>query len=274
MWKAARRMGWTVAVALALLAGTAPGRAADLSAIKQKGVLTALTTGDDRPNVYMDPSGQPAGFEVDMCNLIAGKLGVKLDLGVLSWEGLLPSLASGRTDMICSSVNITKARMEAFDFSVPYSRTAVVAIVPAANTTITGPTDIAGHVVGTVIGADGEDLVREIGGFKEIHVYPGVAEMFADFVAGRLEVAIGGDKPAAAFIKGRPGIAKIVGKPYKVNLVGYPFAKGSTALKAAVDAIITQARQDGTLNKLAKADFNLDNYDAALPPVGQDATFK
>lgn len=258
---------------LAAFVGGLPAFAADLTAIKAKGVMTALTTGNDKPNVYMDPTGKPVGFEVDMCNMITEKLGVKLDLGVLAWEGLLPSITSGRADMICSGVNITPARMKAFDFSVPYSRTAIVAMVPVANTDVTGPTDIAGKVVGAPIGADGEDIVRQIGGFKEVRVYPGVAELFADFLAGRIEVGILGDKQAAGFMQTRPGLFKLVGKPYKVNLVGYPLTKGSTEFKAAVDKIISDARKDGTLNAMAKKSFDLDNYDAALPPVGQDAKF-
>ncbi|MBB5753727.1 substrate-binding periplasmic protein [Prosthecomicrobium pneumaticum] len=262
------------AAALIAVAGAAPALADDLAKIKSEGVMHALTTGNDRPNVMMDASGKPVGYEVDMCNLIADKLGVKLDLGVLAWEGLLPSITSGRTQMICSGVNITPARQEVFDFSVPYSRTAIVAMVPETNTDVSGPTDIAGKIVGAPIGADGDDVVREIGGYKELKVYPGVAEQFADFVAGRIEVAIVGDKQAAEFMKSRPGIAKIVGKPYKVNLVGYPLPKGSTEMKAALDKIISDARSDGTLNAMAKTSFNLDDYDAALPPIGEDAPLK
>jgi ABC-type amino acid transport substrate-binding protein len=262
-----------LAFTVAAVAGTLPADATDLSAIKQKGVLIALTTGNDRPNIYLDTSGKPAGFEADMCQMIADKLGVKLDLGVLAWEGLLPSLTSGRADMVCSSVNITAARMKVFDFSVPYSRTAIVAMVPESNTDITDATAIKGKVVGGVTGADGEDIIREIGGFKDIRVYAGTAEMFADFIAGRMDVAIVGDKQAAEFIKSRPGAAKIVGKPYKVNLVGYPLAQGSGDLKATIDKIISDARRDGTLNAMAKKDFGLDDFDAALPPVGEQAKF-
>jgi ABC-type amino acid transport substrate-binding protein len=175
--------------------------------------------------------------------------------------------------MICSGVNITPARMKVFDFSVPYSRTAIVALVPAATTDISGPTDIKGKMVGACIGADGEDVVREIGGFRDVRVYPGVAELFPDLLAKRIDVAIVGDKQAAQFMLTRPGQFKIVGKPYKVNLVGYPLSSGSAEMKAAVDKIITDARKDGTLNKMAKASFDLDAYDAALPPLGQDAKF-
>lgn len=267
------RIRHIVGATVAVLTSIMPAAAADLSPVKDKGVLRALTTGDDKPNVYMDPSGKPVGFEVDMCDMVAGKLGVKLDLGVLAWEGLLPSISTKRTDMVCSGVNITEARTKAFDFSVPYSRTAIIAMVPAANTDISGPTDIKGKMVGACIGADGEDVVRQIGGFRDVRVYPGVAELFPDLLAKRIDVAIVGDKQAAEFMLSRPGQFKIVGKPYKVNLVGYPLSKGSADMKAALDKIITDARRDGTLNAMAKAKFNLDDYDSALPPPGQDAKF-
>jgi ABC-type amino acid transport substrate-binding protein len=260
-----------IALTFALGLAGATANAAELSAIKSRGVLKALTTGNDRPNVYMDASGKPVGFEADMCDLLADKLGVKLELGALAWEGLLPSVTSGRADVICSGVIITDQRKKAFDFSVPYSRTAIVAMVPVANTDIKGPTDIKGKVVGGVIGADGEDVIREIGGFKEIKVYPGVAELFADFLAGRLEVAILGDKQGAGFMAQRPGVLKFVGEPYKIKYVGYPMSRGSTELKAAIDKIITDARKDGTLNTMAKKSFNIDNFDGVLPQPGAEA---
>jgi len=259
----------SVAIAASAFAITA--HASDLASVRAAGVLKALTTGNDKPNVYMDPSGQPVGFEVDMCNMIAEKLGVKLEIAVLSWEGLLPSITSGRADMICSSVNMNKTRAEAFDFTVPYSRSATIAMVPEG---AADSNDLTGKIVGTVIGADGEDVVRAVGGFKEVKVYKGPTEVFADFIAGRIEVAVIGDKQAAEFIKSRPGAAKIVGEPFKVNLVGYPLQKGaSDDLKAAIDKIITEARNDGTLKKMAQESFGLDNYDAALPAPGEMPKF-
>ena len=188
----------TVTIAAGIsLAAIAGSQAADLNAIKEAGKITALTTANDRPNAYMDESGKPTGFEIDVCNYFADKLGVDLDLGVIAWEGILPSLTAGRADIICSAVNITKARTETFDFSVPYSRTNIVAVVPI-DSDVTGPTDLEGRVVGGVTGADGEDIIREIGGFKEIRVYAGLTEVMTDLIAGRLDVVITGDIQAGA----------------------------------------------------------------------------
>jgi cystine transport system substrate-binding protein len=257
---------------LALVLGIGAADAADLAAIKEKGVITALTTANDKPNAYMDDTGTPTGFEIEMCNYFADKLGVKLDLGVIAWEGILPSLQAGRADIICSAVNITKARMETFDFSVPYSRTNIVAVVPL-DSTVTGPTDLAGRVVGGVTGADGEDIIREIGGYKDIRVYAGLTEMMGDLMAGRIDVAITGDIQAGAFIKERPEAGKIVGDPYKTNFVGTPMTAGSAELQAALNQAIADARADGTIDALAEKYFGLANFTATLPPVGEPAKF-
>jgi len=253
---------------MAALVCARPSLAADLDAIKSKGVIVSLTTANDRPNAYLGIDGKPVGFEIDFCNYIAKSLGVSLDLSVIAWPGILPSLTAGRADIICSAVNVTPARVEQFDFSVPYSRTNLVAIVPI-DSNATGPTDTAGRVVGGTFGADGEEVIRAIGGFKDIRIYTGNAELMSDLAAGRLDMVITGDIQGGTFIKNRPGIAKIVGKPYRTNFVAIPMAKGSTALKAAIDQAVKTARLDGTLDALAEKYFGLTGFTNSLPPIGQ-----
>jgi ABC-type amino acid transport substrate-binding protein len=255
-------------LALALALAAPASHAADLDSIKSRGVIVALTSANDRPNTYMDIDGKPTGFEVEFCNVLAKSLGVRLQLDVIAWQGILPSLTAGRADIVCSAVNVTAARAEQFDFSLPYSRTNIVAIVPI-DSTATGPTDMAGRVVGGPLGAGGDEVIRAIGGYKDIRVYAGSTEVMSDLVAGRLDMVITGDIQGGTFIKNRPGIAKIVGQPYKTNLIAIPMTQGSAALKAAIDQAITNARRDGTIDALAEKYFGLASFTASLPPIGQ-----
>jgi ABC-type amino acid transport substrate-binding protein len=61
-----------------------------------------------------------------------------------------------------------------------------------------------------------------------------------------------------------PGEASFAGEPFQVRFVGIPMQKGSTELKAAVDATIRKARQDGTLDTLAKKFFGIDGFSKQL----------
>ncbi len=261
-----RQTAWMALIVSMLAFGTAAS-AADLAEIKKAGVLRALTTAADPPNSYMGDDGKPTGFEIELCEYVAKKIGVKLEMGVSAWAGILPALSAGRTDIICSAANMTASRAQQYDFSVPYSRTNLIALVPI-NSTATGPTDTANRVIGATFGADGQDAVRAIGGYKDLRVYNAKQGLFGDLANNRLDMVITGDLQAGAYAKANPTVAKIVGKPYLTNLIGYPMAQGSTALKAAVDSAIKDARTDGTIDALGMKYFGLASFTETLPPIG------
>ncbi len=65
-------------------------------------------------------NGAWIGFDVDFANLMAKALGVKLKIVPTRWSGILPSLVSGKFDMIISAMTITPKRAIMVNFSIPY----------------------------------------------------------------------------------------------------------------------------------------------------------
>jgi ABC-type amino acid transport substrate-binding protein len=251
----------------ALAAGPALG--ADLPEIKARGQLVAATSGNLPPVTYLNDRNELAGYDIEVGRFIARHLGVKLDLVRLDWKGILPGLQTGRFDLVFSNVNITPERKETFDYSIPYSRSAVVVVAKSGVAGIEGPTDLKGRLVGAISGGmDGEIPARAIekehGAFKGFKGYSGYAEMFADMEIGRIEAAVAPDTAAANFIKDRPGVARIVGKPYVVRYVGVPMRKPSPQLKEKVDEAIRLMRKEGLLDRWAKRYFGIDNFSEQL----------
>jgi ABC-type amino acid transport substrate-binding protein len=258
-----------LSLVLGSLLGAAPGFAADLPEIKARGQLVAATSGNLPPVTYLNDKNELIGYDIEVGRFIAKHLGVKLDLVRLDWKGILPGLQTGRFDLVLSNVNITPERKQTFDYSIPYSRSAVVVVSRANVADINGPTDLKGRLVGAISGGmDGEIPARAIekehGVFKGFKGYAGYAEMFADMEIGRIEAAVAPDTAAANFIKDKPGVAKIVGKPYVVRYVGVPMQKPSPQLKEKVDEAIRTMRKDGLLDRWAKQYFGIDNFSAQL----------
>ena len=76
---------------------------------------------------------------------------------------MLPGLQTGRFDAVVSNINVLEERKAVFDFSVPYSRSAVVAITRASAKDINSYKDLKDKVVGAITGgADGEIPARQI----------------------------------------------------------------------------------------------------------------
>ena len=263
-----RWLGVALAAAIASLP-ILSAAAADLGELRKRGKVIVATSGNLPPNAYVDEKNNLTGYDIEVCRTIEAALGVPVQFERLDWKGILPGLQTGRFDMVCSNVNITEERKAIFDYSIPYSRAAVVPVVRKGVTGISSYKDLAGRTVGAISGGnDGEiparAIEKQVGAFKSFKGYPGYAEMFADMRAGRIEVIIAPDLAAADYMKKFPGEASFAGDPFQVRFVGLPMQKGSAELKAAVDAAIRKARQDGTLDKLARQFFGIDGFSKQL----------
>ena len=67
------------------------------------------------------------GYDVQIAQYIANKLGMKLEVYAITWDGLLPALQSGTVDAIIAGMSPTAEREEEIDFTdVYYSSNLVV----------------------------------------------------------------------------------------------------------------------------------------------------
>jgi ABC-type amino acid transport substrate-binding protein len=72
------------------------------------------------PFEFIGDDGNPAGFDVDLIRAIAANGGFEVELVNTAWDGIIPSLLAGSSDMIISAMTITEERSESVQFSNPY----------------------------------------------------------------------------------------------------------------------------------------------------------
>ena len=231
--------------------------------------LNAATSGDLPPVSFTNPANQLDGYDVQVARFVASHTGIPMQLDKLDFKGILPGLQTGRFDIVFSNVNITPERTAIFDYSIPYSRSAVVVVVRQGATDVKSFKDLKGKRVGAIAGAnDGEmparDIEKQYGAFEVFKGYGGYVEMFTDLAVGRLDAIVAPDTSAANLLRQRPGLASIVGDPYRVRFVGAPMPKGSAELKAKVDDAIRAMKREGLLDKWRKKYFGIVNYSSQL----------
>ena len=81
------------------------------------------------PMSYAGEGGVSLGYEVELVSLIARELGMELEITQASFNSLIPSLVSGRADIISGSVSITDERKESIDFATAHYTGGVVLVV-------------------------------------------------------------------------------------------------------------------------------------------------
>lgn len=79
------------------------------------------TEGAYAPWNFSTPQGQLDGFEIELGNELCRRMNVRCTFVAQDWDGIIPSLNSGRYDVIMAGMNITDRRLEVVSFTRPYA---------------------------------------------------------------------------------------------------------------------------------------------------------
>jgi len=274
----------SLAVALATLlvvsacGGSGGGSAGDnggggggdlLQEVKDRGVLRASTDPAYPPQSFQNNQGEFEGFDIDVTEEIAKRMGVEVEWMTPSWEVLTAGNWNGRWDLSVGSMTITPERAEVLHFTPPYYYAPAAAAVHESNTDITNlETDLDGKRIGVCGGCTYEAyLERSLnipGDYEfvvddpQIQTYDTDSSAIQDLALGdgaRLDAAMSSLYTLKqAQESGTP--IKIVGDPLYYEPLAAAIDKEAPAdpkpLLDEVSKIIKEMHEDGTLTELSK----------------------
>src|SRR4051812_47169366 len=139
-------------VALCFLPLRAPAQAQSSGdAVRARGTLIAGVRFDTPPFGFIDASGKNVGIDIEIAQHIARRLGVKLELMQVTGQSRIPTLNSGKVDMLVAALTRTEERAKAIDFTVTYINDAI-GILVKKGTQINNVGDLRGKTISTVQG--------------------------------------------------------------------------------------------------------------------------
>jgi polar amino acid transport system substrate-binding protein len=208
------------------------------------------------PNEYKDANGQAIGWDVDLFNAVAAKLGLKATYNIASFDTILPNITGGKYDVGVSSFTDTAAREKQVDF-VNYYSAGILWASPADKPAV-DPSNACGLKVAVESGTTEEqDEVPAKSkqctdaGKPAISIlkFDGQDQATNAVVLGQAD-AMSADSPITEYaIAKSSGKLKAAGKTFEVAPYGYAVDKGSkmaVALQKATQAIV----KDGTYTKI------------------------
>jgi len=217
------------------------------------------------PMEFKDPeTAKLIGFDVDLGNALAKELGVTLEWQESAFEQLLPSLATGRVDMILSGLSDRPARREASDF-IDYLNSGVQFYVLASNAGVSKPIDLCGKTVGT---SRSTSFPAEIKTWSDANCVavgkpPITVEGTSDNAAaraqlkqGRFEGGAQGSETVPYVMSQEAGVYKAIGTPFGGLQQGIAFTKADAQLRDAVLAAFKKLLANGTYTAII-AKWNL-----------------
>ncbi len=201
-------------------------------------------------------AGTFEGFEVDIVNEIARRMGREVEIQPYDFRALFVATASGRADMVISSLTITDERLAEQSFTQPYVSGAL-GIGTTAGAGIDSLDDLNGRIVGAIATSFGETYMREREaelGYAELRGYDTLANMLTDLQTGRIDAVINDEVGLRyAFSQQMQGL-EVGGTVETGELFAIMMPKDSPLLEE-VNQHISDMKEDGTMARLYETWF-------------------
>ncbi len=250
-----------LALALVLCAASA-GMAEEgdlLARIQEKGEIVVATEGLWAPWTFHDESDQLVGFDVEVAQQIAEKLGVAARFEECPWDSIFAGLDAKRYDMAANGVEVTDERAEKYDFSTPYGYIRTALIVKGDNADIAGFEDLSGKRTANSIASTYMTLAESYGAEA---VGVDTLDQTIDMVlSGRADATLNAEVSFYDYMRVHPDAnLKVVALTEEASRVSIPLRKGeeNVSLLAAVNQAITELSESGELSRISVKYFGSD----------------
>jgi polar amino acid transport system substrate-binding protein len=201
-----------------------------------------------------DDAGNPSGVSVDFAKAFGEYIGREVKIENTAWDGLIPSLQTGKAEMVVSSMTITEKRKETVDFSDPYAN-ALLAILANKSSGISSIDDLnqAGKTVAVKTGTTGDTYAQAHLSNAEIIELADESACVTEVVQGKADAFIYDQLTIYRNWKANENTTVAVFIPFQdVEQWGVAVKKGNTALLDQLNAFIAKFKSEGGFDKLTE----------------------
>jgi polar amino acid transport system substrate-binding protein len=236
-------------LATILFLAAAGADARTLDEIKQSGKIVVATEGAFPPfNFFKGPT--LTGFEVEVAEALARKLGVAIEWRALSFDALLAGLRQDRWDMVIASFAITDERSKAVSFTDPHYCSG--GVIVAKNAAIRTVADLGGKAVAVQTGTTYLTNVQKLAAVKEVKNFPKDTDARAALTSGRVDAWVTDRFVAKAALEANPAAGLKMGDFVFVERIATAVKKGNASLATALNGALAQILADGTYAAISK----------------------
>lgn len=215
--------------------------------IQKAGKLIVMTEPGFAPFEYIDGNGEIAGVDVEICEKIAEKLGVTLEMVSAEFDAIIPAVQTGKSDLGAAGITATDERAKQVDFSVNYVDTGIYIIVPEGSAIASGDDIAAGVTVGVQRGTTSDLFVSDTE--AEVSQFSTVPDAIVALQAGKLDAVVADELPALDAVTNNEGLVRLE-EPLTVEQYAIAIAKGNDELMEIVNEVITEMIESGEMEQL------------------------
>ena len=206
-----------------------------------------------------DSTEDYVGIDIDLANYIAEKLGKELQIQDMQFSALVPTMQSGRADLIVSGISPTQERLEILDFtdSYYYPMNSIICAEGSGYNTLD---TLAGKKIGVSMGTSYAEIAASVEG-AEVAELDSTPLVIQDILNGRCDAGIFDATQAAVFVQENEGLEMhiIESDITREDSFAIALPKGSSYVEQ-INAILAEMMEDGTF------------HDILVKYIGEDST--
>lgn len=215
---------------------------------------------DFPPMGFMGDDGEYTGFDLELAQEAAKRLGLEYKPQPIAWDAKDMELESGNIDCIWNGFTMT-GREDGYTWSEPYMENSQVFVV-AGDSGIKSQADLAGKVVECQVDSSAEAALKEVpdltATFAQLLTTADYNTAFMDLEQGAVD-AIAMDVVVAGYqISQRNADFVILEDSLAAEEYAIGFKKGNTELKDKVQGALEEMAADGTLKTISEKWFGKD----------------
>jgi polar amino acid transport system substrate-binding protein len=243
-----------IAAAAGALFAASAAQARSVEDIRKSGTLIVASEGKFAPFNFVD-NGKLTGFEIDIANAIAAKMGLKVEWKTMGFDGLLVGLQQDRWDMVIASHGVTEERARAVTFANPHYCTGGVII--AKDGAIRTAKDLTGKVVAVQTGTTYYDNAKKLP-VRDVRNFPQDNSARAALETGHVDAWVTDKFVARASLAATPGTPLKMGDFLFTEKIAAAVSKGNMGLVTEVNKALAAMMSDGTYAAISKKWFGED----------------
>ena len=208
------------------------------------------------PFEMLDTSGQPAGVSVEMGKALGEYLHRPIRFENIPFDGLIPSLKTGKIDLVISSMTKTEDRAKSIDFSDPYLKMGL-SILANKNSAIESIEDVDKPNTSVAVKKATTGHIYAIQHFHnaKILVFSDAPTCATEVAQGKANCMIYDQISIYQLWKNHQDTTKAFLRPFQSEEWAIGIRKGNDQLREQVNAFLKQFKENGGFNDLGNKYF-------------------
>ena len=213
------------------------------------------------PMGFRDENGEIVGFDIDLAEEAAKRMGLELETKAIDWNSNILVLNKGDIDVIWNGFTADEDRRKKVNFTDTYLQNKQILVV-AKDSEIESKSDLEGKILGLQLGSTSSKALEKdkatSDSLGEVRDYSDNVKALMDLKIGRVDAVLVDEVVGRYYVSKQPDDYKVLKEHFGEEEYAVGVRKGEDEFLTKLNEALKEIREDGTEAEISKKWFGED----------------